>query len=262
MSGGERLAIGRVDVGIVVALSLESAAIVERLSGSIAVGAGGRQLHVGRIGTTPVSVIAAGVGRDAARRGTRLLIDGHRPSRIIAAGLCGGLDPSLQRATVVVADRLELDPDMASGEAAGRPATAAPASLPPGWIDRLPQRPARGAVVTAAHVVATVDAKRRLRESTGAAVVDMESWWVVEEASRAGIPAHVIRAVCDTASEDVPADVASLGESQSAARLAGAAVRMLWRRPSAAIDLVELRERAHAAADAVAARVAAMIGGG
>lgn len=240
--------IDRVDIGILVAMPLEAAAIVERLREPVAFRAADRRVSVGRLGRAAVAVMATGVGGDAAVRGMRLLVSGHRPDRLFAAGLCGGLDPALARGAILVADRVGLCATAAS--------TACDRFLP---VDPLPAcdpraKPGmvRGTLVTSDAVVATAAAKRALHDATGAVAVDMESWWIVDEARRVGLPVHVVRAVCDTATETVPADIASLSAAGSTAKLAGAAVRMLWKRPAAAIEMVELRERAHAAADAVA----------
>ncbi len=113
--------------------------------------------------------------------------------------------------------------------------------------------------MTSSTVIATAATKKILRDSSHASAVDMESWWIAVEARRLGLPVHVVRAVCDTATETVPTDVASLATAGSAARIAGTAVRLLWNRPSAAIDMVELRERAHSAADALALQLETML---
>lgn len=259
-------AIDRVDIGIVVAMPLEAAAIVERLRESVTVRAGDRRVTIGRLGRAFVAVIATGVGGDAAVRGTRLVAEGHRPDRIVAAGLCGGLDPGLARGAIVAADQVVLAPGAASSSdgRAATPAAGHRLAVDQPSAERRSGADAgvvRGLLATSGGVVGTPTAKRALREATGAVAVDMESWWVVEAARRLGLPVHVVRVVCDTADETVPADIASLATAGSAARLAGAAVRLLWNRPAAAIDMVELRERACAAADSLALRLEAMFGG-
>jgi adenosylhomocysteine nucleosidase len=56
------------------------------------------------------------------------------------------------------------------------------------------------------RVAVTAAEKRELRESTGAAAVDMESAALAEKAGEWGVPFHVIRAVSDRADEDMPLD--------------------------------------------------------
>jgi hypothetical protein len=60
----------------------------------------------------------------------------------------------------------------------------------------------------------------------------------------AGLPCHAVRVVSDAAGDDLPPDVGRLIEPQSAARMAGAVLGVLGRRPLAAFDLWGLWERA------------------
>ena len=55
-------------------------------------------------------MILAGPGQHNARRATEILIDGHRPGRVVSAGFAGGLSPALQRNDILIADRL-LSPE-------------------------------------------------------------------------------------------------------------------------------------------------------
>ena len=58
---------------------------------------------------------------------------------------------------------------------------------------------------SADHVVSTADEKRRLGESADA--VEMESFEILHEAQAAGVPAIAVRAISDTAAEDLPLDM-------------------------------------------------------
>jgi nucleoside phosphorylase len=231
-----------VDIGVVVALPLEAQPLCERLEGMMRLRAADRRVTVGKIGSRSLAIIEAGVGRAAVERATQLVIDGHRPRQaIIAAGLCGGLDPAIPRATIIVPATL------------GHPDSAETRPLPP--LPPQPgnrQPPASGLLMTCDTVVSTPAAKQALHAATGAVAVDMESWWIASVAARASIPCYVIRAVSDTATESIAPDIAALAAIPSPARQAGAALRLAWRRPSAIGELAELREHAHRAADALA----------
>ena len=232
----------QVDIAIVVALALEARPLCERLEGMVRLRAADRRVTVGRLGSRSLAIIEAGVGQTAAEQATQLVIDGHRPRQaIIAAGLCGGLDPAIPRATIIVPDTLGH-----TDSADTRPL----APRPPRPGNRQP--PASGLLMTCDTVVSTPAAKQALHAATGAVAVDMESWWIAAVATRAGIPCHVIRAVSDTATESIAPDIAMLAAITSPARQAGAALRLAWRRPSAIGELAELREHAHRAADALA----------
>ena len=231
------ITIEHVDTAIIVALAIEAAPLCARVEEPVRLRASGRRVTVGRLGDGSVAIIEAGVGRQAAETAARLVIDGHRPRRVIAAGLCGGLAPSLARGSIVIAARV------------GTPQRGETRPVEPLHIDA---DAAVGPLVTADAVVASAVAKRSLHEATGAIAVDMESWWVAAVADGAGLPCHVIRAVSDTATDGIAADVASLAAIAHPARQAGAAVRLAWRRPAAIAELAELREHAHRASEALA----------
>jgi adenosylhomocysteine nucleosidase len=238
----------KVDVAILVALALEATPLIEAVRNAVQLrSSSGMKITIGQLGHRRVAVVATGVGREAALQGARLAIEGHRPGLLVIAGLCGGLDPSLQRGDVVIATSVTKP----NGQllAVRDPAGCGIAADLRG-----------AAVVTADHVVETPEAKQQLRESTDADVVDMESWWIADVAEAAGVPWTVIRSISDTASERIPTDVAKLASVAHPARLAGAAARLLFRRPSAIADLAELREHACSAADRLAKQLIPMIG--
>lgn len=106
-----------------------------------------------------VTVRVSGVGRAAARAAALKLIDEVRPARVIAAGFCGALDPSLKVGDIVLSPRIAT-------------------------VDRL---------------VATPADKAALRAETGADAVDMESAAVEAACRERGVPFEGVRAVSDTA---------------------------------------------------------------
>jgi len=92
---------------------------------------------------------------------------------IINTGFCGALDPSLKIGDIV---------DW----------TQSPANRPP--------------FLCTSHVVVTAREKRELWQKTGASVVDMESSAVAKIADAWGVPFRYVRAVSDTAEQDMPLD--------------------------------------------------------
>lgn len=238
----------RVDVAILVALSLEATPLLDRLQSTVKLTASaGPKIAIGQLKQRRVAVVATGVGRDAAIRGARLTIEGHRPGLVVAAGLCGGLAADLARGAVVVASSVTR-PDGNTRQ----PAEASSLLATNGY------RAVR--VVTADQVVDTPEAKHDLRTTTAADVVDMESWWIADVAEDSGTPWAVVRSVSDTATERIPKDVAKLASVTHPARLAGAAARILFSRPSAIADLAQLREHACSAADRLAEAFDVMLG--
>lgn len=146
----------------------------------------------------------------------------HRVELVVIAGVCGALDPSLQPGDVVVARRViapekaEQTPDAALlGEA------------------RSALRAARrqfvsSTVLTVDRPVMTRREKTDLWNSSGAAIVDMETYPVVEAAARHRIPWLVLRAVVDTAAFNLPTELQDWrGDGDDE----GAILRSMVRRP-------------------------------
>ena len=102
-----------------------------------------------------------------------------RVGQTMSVGFCGALDPELGIGDIVV-----------SGEGFRGPS------------DRFVQ----AEILTADRVAVTSEEKRRLRQSTGAAVVEMEAAAVAEKARTWGLPFRAVKAVSDTADEDLPLD--------------------------------------------------------
>ena len=117
---------------------------------------------------------------------------------LLSFGMAGGLDAALDSGTVVIADAV-VAPD------GRRFATRA------AWREGLRDAVGGAQAATIAQlsgsdrIVATVQAKRDLRVTTGAAAVDMESHGVAEVAAEAGVPFLALRAVADPGDRAVPA---------------------------------------------------------
>jgi adenosylhomocysteine nucleosidase len=101
-------------------------------------------------------------------------------SGIISTGFCGALDPALRIGEIVI--------DIA----ATQPRECRPARA---WK-----------ILSMDRVAVTSVEKCALHRETGAAAVEMEAAAIAEKAKEWGVPFYSIRAVSDTASEDMPLD--------------------------------------------------------
>ncbi len=141
-------------------------------------------------------VESAGASAAGARRVARALLS-RGCTGLLSFGTAGGLAPDLGPGALVMADAV-IAPD------GRRFATDAR------WRDGLGAALAGEAGLTVAtlagseHAVSTPAAKRRLRETTGAAAVDMESVGVAEVASQADVPFLALRAIADPAARAIP----------------------------------------------------------
>jgi nucleoside phosphorylase len=133
---------------------------------------------------------------------------------VISTGFCGALDRGLRIGDIVVA-----------GEMPERTATSF----------------VRGRVLSLDRVVVTAAEKRSLRETTGASIVEMEYAAVSARAREWGVPCCSVRAVSDTADQDMPMDFNGYRDAAGRfdrARIARAALAHPFSRVPALLRLV------------------------
>jgi adenosylhomocysteine nucleosidase len=119
-------------------------------------------------------LVANGPGPRSVEEALRRKMD---VSGIINTGFCGALDPSLRIGDIVV------------------------------WGDApCGSRFARGEISSSDRVVVTAAEKKALREKTGAIAAEMEAAAVKKIAGDWQVPFYCVRAVSDTADEDMPLD--------------------------------------------------------
>jgi nucleoside phosphorylase len=209
------------------------------------------------------SVILAVTGDGERRAGAAAaaLISETGAHALIAVGVAGALSAGLEPGDLLVARRVlreagdgVLDADRRLWTAAARASDARPAIA-----------------VSAARLADSAAEKRRLLELVrargaepdpdGAAVVDLESAAYAGAAAAAGIPWLVLRAVSDTAEEDLPALLGRSVDDGGAVRR-GRVLMGLLGEPSAIPRLLELRRRVQACAEVLARAVEAVVAGG
>lgn len=215
----------RCAAGIVFAMAVEADAFENRGHDTTDTLAGGLRFREGTVAGRRVAWVVSGTGIVRASRACRLLIDGHRPRLVISAGFAGGLTPRLTRGAVSSPTRvLREGHDPIGLSAVG---DLGPATL-----------------VSIDRVACTAAEKSLLASATGADLVDMETWGVAEVARAAGLACASLRVVSDTGGEDLPGEIAELARPQSSWRRLGTALRVIGRRPRAAVDMWRLWEHA------------------
>jgi len=234
----------KTSAGIVFAMPIEAGRFADRVQDVRRVESAGLWFSEGLMHDRPIAWVVSGAGLDLATRACQLLIAGHRPRLVISAGFAGGLTPDMTRGSLVRparAERAGSHPvDLARGKSTSR-------AQPLG-------------IVTVDQVVRSAAAKSMLAHDAAADLVDMETWGVAAEAQAAGLPCECLRVVSDTCGEELPPEISDLAAARSPWRRLGAAIRTVGRRPSAAIDLWQLWERAvidsRTLADALERRIA------
>lgn len=139
-----------------------------------------RKLVVGR---DDVCVLVTGIGRGNTERALRKFFANNSPRQVFTCGLAGGLDPKLVLGEVIF--------------------STADAALEKALIKA---RACQAKFVCAPTIATTVAEKQKLRTTTQADAVEMESEVVHEMCQEQGIPCATVRVISDTAHEDLPLD--------------------------------------------------------
>ena len=173
-----------------------------------------------------IRTVIVGMGKRNAERATREALRNERPALVITGGFAGGLRPGLETGTVVFAAEAETGLE-AKLSAAGAQAVKF------ACVDR---------------VAATAAEKRRLRNSTGADAVEMESAVIAAVCGEEDIPCATVRVILDTAQEDLPLDFNALmtAEQQMSYTKLGLA---LAKSPGKIAGLLKLQKQSNGAAE-------------
>jgi adenosylhomocysteine nucleosidase len=240
------------------AFSREAAALKRRFESRTPLEMAGLKGFRGRLGGVEVAGIATGIGIERARQAARRAFEKIPEAKLaISTGVAGALSEGLAAGDLIVADRLVLS-------AEGRGDSAAQVlSIDRGELERLQEslRAAAipfstGAMLTSARALTTVADKRGAKAATGAVAVDMESAAIADEARIRGVPFVCVRAILDTADEDViGAELPDEDGNVAPLRAAG----FLIRNPGAIVKLSRLGRNLGIAAKSLADAIEAVV---
>jgi adenosylhomocysteine nucleosidase len=228
----------RADIGIVCALPMELAEFLGRCERVRSYTGEDFTFRGGIYDGIRVVIAETGTGMARARRGTAALIDAHQPRWVLSCGYAGGLQRGPKRGDIVVPPRI-LAPDQ-----------------PEIHLEfKMPADPAKGLYVggllTVDQIIRKAADKQSLGEAHQAVAVDMETYAVAAECRARHQKFFAVRVLTDDAETDLPEEVLSLMGSTGAMRI-GAIVGALWKRPSSAQDMLQLRDDAQVAAKRLA----------
>jgi adenosylhomocysteine nucleosidase len=131
-----------------------------------------------------VRVLRTGMARRNTERAIESELNRYTPSRVFTCGVAGALDPSLRIGDLVYS--------------ASEPETA----------EKLRNAGAKVGVFTCTDKVAiTCAEKAELRQRTNADAVEMESAFIQSACARRKIQCATVRAISDTANDDLPIDI-------------------------------------------------------
>lgn len=178
------------------------------------------------IGGARVRAILTGMGQDHALNASKRSF-GYKPDICISTGLAGSLRSGYRPGDILAA-RLVSEVGEPVAVASHRELLSTAVDCGARHIERL---------ATSKTLVTRAEQKRELGNQAEA--VDMESYTILAEAARCGVPAVAIRAISDTVEFDMPYDFERARDSQGQIRVMEVVSQVL-RRPSGLPDLLKL----------------------
>ncbi len=238
-------------IAIVAAMGEELHSLRQRLSGVQPVVLPSGSAVGGRLASRQVLLVETGEGAAAAEKGLEALLEEQDIEALIVVGVAGGLSPDLAVGDLVVASSVR---DEAS--TLGSP----DAALLQQALDS--KSVVQGGVVSVDKIVVEPAAKHELWQSVGGGafqVVDLESATYARLAVERHIPYLVLRAVSDTATEDLPLDFNAFRTSEGRIHR-GKVARHLIFHPHLVGPLKDLRSRLKECAVSMANVVEGILG--
>jgi adenosylhomocysteine nucleosidase len=230
------------DVAFIFALGVESGGLVDLLHDSETSNHPHGVERAGKLGRREVVIVEGGVGQKAAGRSTAETIKFYQPKWVISAGFAGGLNETLRRGQIVMADEVTnlAGETIAIDLRLDRESLAATKGLHVGrllTVDSILREPAE---------------RRDLAAKYASIACDMETFAVAAACRQQGIPFLAIRIISDAVDDELPPEIEHLLKQKSLAGKLGAAAGAVLKRFSAAKDLWKLREDALKASDRLA----------
>jgi adenosylhomocysteine nucleosidase len=188
-------------IAVITAMPEEYRAVADSLGTATAVQVGA--LRAGRFSQAgnEFLLVESGMGFHNAASAVEMLILDGRPDLLVSAGFCGGIDPELRAGDVVVAKEIIIAADGGFEDI--------PIQLSPAGMNFAARQAAEGKRVVGGTFVSTstIMSKGRLAAilpgSYSTPVVEMESGAIAIVAAENSIPLLAIRAVSDSAGEEL-----------------------------------------------------------
>jgi adenosylhomocysteine nucleosidase len=188
-------------IGIITAMPEEFRAVANSLGAATTARVG--TLRAGRFTSLghEILLVESGMGLANAARAAESLVRDERPDLLISTGFCGGIAPELQAGDVVVAEHIII-----ADEGGFEEVPVQLSSLGSTFIVRQASEEKR-AIGGAFVSTSTISSKARLAGMLSgryqSLVVEMESGAIAGVAAKYNIPLLAIRAVSDTAAEEL-----------------------------------------------------------
>jgi len=230
------------DLAFVFAMGSELGGLYDLVESPVRVAAHKFVVWHGTLAGRTCLLVQTGVGARAAASATQAVIAAHRPRWIVSAGFAGGLQASLKRNELVVADRIidlhggERDIDISALEAT-----------------TIKQRGIHvGRLLTVDRIIRTPGEKQSLGEQHDALAVEMETYSVAAVCQAESAKFLSVRVISDAVDDELMPLVEQWTQQKSAAGKLGSVEGTLWNDPNSIKQMMALREQSLIASDRLA----------
>ncbi len=204
-----------------------------------------------------IQLVQSGIGCDNATQAAHQLLEEQSPDLLITSGFCGAILPGLKAGQIVVASSIWMDGE--SGitniphQISGVGLACIAGSLPHG-------NPAvKGSFITTQAIRSKKALAKSLPDRSPHPVVEMESGAIARVAAQHGIPLLGIRAVSDTADEELDFSLDEFCDDGLRRIVPGNVLLTVVRRPHILPQLLRLGRSSRLAANALTAALPALI---
>ena len=240
------------DVGIVFSSVAELGGMEDRLAGCLSMHGGGFELRAGGLQGRHVVLVESGGGAQRAAQATEVLLDGHQPQWVIAAGFAAGLKPQIRRGDIILADmllnenggQLSIELKMTSPSAASQSSDRPSSGNRQSWHT--------GGLLTSEKFVHDRKTKLALAARFNALAVDSETMAIAEVCRRRKARFMAVRIISETLDDELSPALRRLARQKTKPGRLGAAVGALLDRPSGVKDLWRVKEDALVSSDRLA----------
>ena len=174
-------------IAVTFALPAESSAFLRRLNNKSRSDQNGLRIIRGQISQRVIEVLHTGVGEEICRRRIGKFLRDRQFDCLISTGFGGALSDQLHIGDLLLAENFST----VSLSQNSKPLSSLPIHT--------------GELLTVPSMIDSIEERRKIAQTTGAAAIDMETEFIAQACAEHGIPLLSLRAISDTPSEPFPA---------------------------------------------------------
>jgi adenosylhomocysteine nucleosidase len=258
----ERTDMARETIGLIAAMPDEISPLLKQLRKHDKTTLRGFPLYRFTVAGNHCSLIESGMGPGRAQRAAEALIESIHPDLLISFGFCGAVMPGLSAGDLAVARRsiLYREDTISSGNSIELPASSKAMRIMGTICEKSDCKVVQSDFITSEIILNKKELRDILPIDIANPVLDMETWAVARIAGQGGIPILAIRAVSDSAEEELEFSLDQFVDSEMNIRI-GRILRAIARKPRIIPQLLRLAKNAKIAGRNLAVALDGLLGG-